>query len=399
MTSIPETNHVKKQVMYMDELTKRKVVEHNDLITSVAKMDKTPLKIFELAVSCIDTDNPPKDHTIYLSKKELFAFFDVSDSNKHSRFKQAIEKMQKQAYFEVREQTGKGFEFESIVPIPYIKWNDYDDEVTIRFDQAIMPYLIDLKQNFTQYAISDIMELNSKYSIILYKWLSMHYNQYEHYSSKGGRREEQVEAYRHPSISMHELRTMTNTKKTYENFPMFEKRVLKTSIEEINRYTHLNVAYDKIKKGRSIDSIVFHITKKWQADDTSYKLDDPLYQEEQAKKERTEKDLYAEAMQSQYTRLLLDAMLLSPYEMTDLALMAGLQKNVYPRYDELKALRGLEGVKKHLSYVREKQEPYSKGNIAKYLKKSIEQYLPTVKLQDLEQPERAKVRGKGASHE
>ncbi len=65
MTSIPETNHVKKQVMYMDELTKRKVVEHNDLITSVAKMDKTPLKIFELAVSCIDTDNPPKDHTIY----------------------------------------------------------------------------------------------------------------------------------------------------------------------------------------------------------------------------------------------------------------------------------------------------------------------------------------------
>ncbi|MFP9055197.1 RepB protein, partial [Enterococcus faecalis] len=48
MASIPETNHVKKQVMYMDELTKRKVVEHNDLITSVAKMDKTPLKIFEL---------------------------------------------------------------------------------------------------------------------------------------------------------------------------------------------------------------------------------------------------------------------------------------------------------------------------------------------------------------
>lgn len=64
--------------------------------------------------------------------------------------------------------------------------------------------------------------------------------------------------------------------------------------------------------------------------------------------------------------------------------MVGLQKNVYPRYDELKELRGLEGVKKHLSYVSEKREPYSKGNISKYLKKSIEQYLPTVKLQDLE---------------
>ncbi|MBG1277899.1 RepB protein, partial [Lactococcus lactis subsp. lactis] len=44
-------------------------------------------------------------------------------------------------------------------------------------------------------------------------------------------------------------------------------------------------------------------------------------------------------------------------------------------------------------------EPYSKSNMAKYLKKSIEQYLPTVKLQDLEQPERAKVRGNGEIHE
>ena len=392
-------NKDERAVCSLNELTKRKVVEHNDLITSVAKMDKTPLKIFELAVSCIDTDNPPKDHTIYLSKKELFVFFDVSDNDKHSRFKQAVEKMQKQAFFEIREEKNKGYKMKSIVPIPYVEWTDYDDEVTIRFDQAIMPYLIELKQNFTQYAISDIMELNSKYSIVLYKWLSMHYNQYEHYSSKGGRREEQVEAYHHPSISMQELRAMTDTVNEYKRFTHFETRVLKKAIEEINRYTHLNVAYDKIKKGRSIDSIVFHITKKWQADDTIYKLDDPLYQEEQAKKEQTEQALYAEAMQSKYTRLLLDAMLLSPYEMTDLALMAGLQKNVYPRYDELKDLRGLEGVKTHLSYVREKQAPYSKGNMAKYLKKAIEQYLPNVKLQDLEQPDPASVRGKGASHE
>jgi len=126
----------------MNGFQKRKVVEHNDLISSVAKMDKVPLKIFELAVSYIDSANPPKDNIIYLSKKELFSFFKVSDNDKHSRFKDAIEKMQKQAYFEVREETGKGFEFESIVPIPYIKWNDYTDLVTIRFDVAIMPYLI-----------------------------------------------------------------------------------------------------------------------------------------------------------------------------------------------------------------------------------------------------------------
>jgi len=79
--------------------------------------------------------------------------------------------------------------------------------------------------------------------------------------------------------------------------------------------------------------------------------------------------------------------------------MAGLQKNVYPLYDVLKDRRGLQGVKDHLAYVSSKQEAYSKRNVAKYLKKSIEQYLPTVKLQKLEQPERASVRGKGARYE
>ena len=374
-----------RTVCSLKEIEKRKIVEHNDLITSVAKMDKTPLKIFELAVSCIDTEKLPKNHTVYLSKAELFAFFKVDDSNKHSRFKEAIAKVQEQAFFEIREEKDKGFKFRRILPIPEVAWTDYDDKVMIRFDQAIMPYLIDLKQSFTQYALSDLVELNSKYSIILYKWLSMNYNQYEHYSFKGGRRAEQVEAYRNPSITVKELRTITDTVNEHKHFPHFENRVLKKGIEEINAHTSFNVTYDKIKKGRSIDSIVFHITKKPVARNDFYKLEeqDPIYLQDKANKEQAEELLAGKALKSKYTKLLLDNMLLSPYEMTDTSLMAGLQAHVYPLYDELKALRGLNGVKDHLSYVRAKQEAYSKRNIAKYLKKAIEQYLPTVKRQDL----------------
>ena len=385
MPIISEKQENQKQVLTLNDLEKRKVVEHNSLITSIAKMDKTPLKMFELAVSCINTEEPPKDNTVYLSKRDLFAFFKVSDNDKHSRFKQAVEKMQKQAFFQIKEEQGKGFKFKSIVPIPYVEWTDYNDEVKIEFHREIMPYLINLKKNFTQHALSDIAELNSKYSIILYRWLSMQYNQYEHYSVKGGRRAEQVEAYRNPSISIKELRIMTDTVKLYKEFRDLDKRVLKESLEEINAHTSFNVTYDKIKKGRSIDSIVFHITKKPVARNDFYKLEeqDPIYLQDKANKEQAEELLAGKALKSKYTKLLLDNMLLSPYEMTDTALMAGLQAHVYPLYDELKALRGLNGVKDHLSYVRAKQEAYSKRNIAKYLKKAIEQYLPTVKRQNL----------------
>ena len=383
MSSIPKNEQNQKQVQILNELSKRKVVEHNSLITSIAKMDKTPLKMFELAVSCIDTEEPPKDHTVYLSKEELFTFFKVSDNDKHSRFKQAVENMQKQAFFKIKEKKEQGFEFENIVPIPYVKWTDYHDEVTIRFSPEIMPYLINLKKNFTQHALSDISELNSKHSIILYRWLSMNYNQYEHYSYKGGRREEQVEAYRNPSISIRELREMTDIVNEYKLFADLEKWILKKPLEEINDHTSFTVTYDKVKKGRSIDSIVFHITKKRRADDNSYKLEDKVYQEDKARKAETEDMLTVQALKSPYTKLLMEHFLLSYLDLTDTKILSGLQAHVYPLYDELKDLRGLNGVKDHLSYVRAKREDYSKKNITKYLKKAIEQYLPTVKRQDL----------------
>ncbi len=386
MNIIPNNNdfNEKKVVCTLNDLEKRKVVEHNSLITSMAKMQKTALKMFELAVSCIDTENPPKDNIIYLSKKELFAFFDVSSASKHTRFKEAIELMQKQAFFQIKEVKDKGYEMTSIVPIPTVKWNSYNDDVMIQFNQFIMPYLIDLKAEFTQYKISELKELNSKYSIILYRWLSMNYNQYEHYNVKGGRRAEQVENYRKPSISVKELREITDTVNEYKEIYDFEKRVLKKSLAEINAHTSFNVNYEKIKKGRSIDSIVFHIEKKRMADDNSYKLGDKDYQDDKKQKSRNEADLLKQAMESKYTRLLSENFLIGMNDIMDTATMVGLQKNVYPLYDELKELRGLNGVKDHLSYVSSKREEYSKHNIAKYLKKAIEQYLPTVKRQDLE---------------
>ena len=379
-----ERNNNERTVCSLKEIEKRKIVEHNDLITSVAKMDKVPLKIFELAVSLIDTDNPPKNNTIYLSKTELFAFFKVEDSNKHSRFKEAIMTLHQQSVFEIREMNvhKNKFEYRVISPLEETTWNDYNDIISMTFTKSIMPYLIELKTKFTQYALSDLVDLNSKYSIILYKWLSMNYNQYEHYSFKGGRRAEQVEAYRNPSISVKELREITDTVNEYKHFPHFENWILKKPLEEINAHTSFNVSYEKIKKGRSIDSIVFHIEKKRKADDNSYKLEDQAYIEGKKAKEETEKDLYTESMQSPYTKLLSENMLLFPNDFMDIKTMAGLQKNVYPLYDELKDLRGLNGVKDHLSYVSSKQEAYSKRNVAKYLKKAIEQYLPTVKRQE-----------------
>lgn len=360
----------------MEAIKDRKVVEHNDLITSIAKMDKTPLKIFELAVSCIDTDNPPKDDIVYLSKKELFSFFDVSDNDKHTRFKKAVEKMQKQAYFQVREKTGKGFEFESIIPIPTVKWNNYNDEVFIRFNPDIMPYLIDMKTSFTQYAILDIMNLNSKYSIILYKWLSMFFNQYEHYADKPNRTQKQLFKYKNPKISVKELRELTDTKSDYARFGNFETNVIKKSISEINDNTHFDVDYEKIKKGRNIDEIQFFITKKKVLNE-NYKDNDPKAQESLAQKQVENEKIFYSAVGHPYTLQLINIGLLQATDIANQERMIGLVRTVYPVYDIITQSKGQSGLTIHLEYVRDKMIDFSdnKKNIVKYLKTSAEQYM------------------------
>ena len=373
MTIITE----KEKSFNTEELQLRKVAEHNDLISSVAKMDKTPLKIFELAVSCIDTDNPPEDNTVYLSKRELFSFFDVSDSNKHSRFKEAIERMQKQAFFQIKEEKKKGFKFKSIVPIPYIEWNDYNDNVRIEFSQHIMPYLIDLKTNFTQYAISDIMGLNQLYSIILYKWLCMSYNQFEHYQHKSNRTQKQLEEYKNPKISVKDLRALTDTEDIYTRMFHFTEWVLDNPIKEINENTHFNVTYDKIKKGRSIDSIQFHIVKKANWKDENYKRNDVQAQLTEEQKQVQNQFNYAVAVASPYTMQLINTPLIYAPDIANQEIMIGLNENVYPIYDELVKELGSEALEAHLSYVKNKMVDYSteKKNIVKYLSVAATQYL------------------------
>ena len=362
-----------KETIKIPEIEKRKVAEHNDLITSIAKMDKTPLKIFELAVSFIDTENPPSDNTVHLSKSEIYNFFDVSDNDKHSRFKKAITTLHKQSIFEIREMNEKRgkYEYQVISPLEKTTWNDYSDILTIKFTSSIMPYLINLKTNFTQYALLDIMELNSKYSIILYKWLSMQYNQYEHYKNKGGRRKEQLEKYCNPEIKVSELRVITDTSLEYKRFTHFETWIIEKPLEEINKHTHFMVTYEKIKKGRNIDSIQFHITKKVQPQELNgeYKEreQDPAYL--QGKKNREEQTalLSAKAMQNPYTMELLEFEILEMRNLADISLMARLQEVVYPIYSEIEGQAGINRVREHFETIKNHRQDYSKPNIAQYL--------------------------------
>lgn len=133
---------------------------------------------------------------------------------------------------------------------PYI--DKQSGVIRVRLDEDLKPYLLQLKQNYTQYELLWTLRFRSKYSIRLYELIkSIHYHELETYER---------------TYSLAELQQILDAKK-YTTYSSFRTRALDPAIEEINNYSDKNVTYSAIKSGRSVDKIKFVISSKdgWEA--------------------------------------------------------------------------------------------------------------------------------------
>lgn len=117
----------------------------------------------------------------------------------------------------------------------------------VRLDEDLMPYLIQLKNNFTQYELINILSLTSSYAIQLYEILKS----YE---------------WKHQWIvSCDDFRDIfqVDDKKSYNNWGDLKKRVIDCAIKQINEKTDLTVFYkDNCKRGKKATQLAFIIHSK-----------------------------------------------------------------------------------------------------------------------------------------
>jgi plasmid replication initiation protein len=114
--------------------------------------------------------------------------------------------------------------------------------VELCFDPKLKPYLLQLKNCFTQYKIINVLRLRSKYAFRLYELLKQ-------YQSLGKRK-----------FSVSELREKLGLKSTeLRQWIDFKRRVLEIAKREINAKTDLVIDYTTKKVGRRIEFIIFSI--------------------------------------------------------------------------------------------------------------------------------------------
>ena len=148
----------------------------------------------------------------------------------------------------IREETPKKVRW---IKIPWVTKCEYNSDVgvAIQLNSELKPFLLNLKNNYTQYTLESILSMKSDYAIRLYEALL----------SKKTMEPIPREGY-YAEFTLQQLREFCDCEsKAYDTFSNFKNRVLDIALKEINTKTVYRVEYEYIKKGKSVVGIKFHV--------------------------------------------------------------------------------------------------------------------------------------------
>lgn len=125
-----------------------------------------------------------------------------------------------------------------------IEYFNKSGQVEFCIDPKLKPYLLELQEAYKGYALLNALRLRSSYSFRLYELLKQ-------FEKIGERR-----------FFLSDLRSILSLKENeYKLFGDFKRRILESSVKEINKITDLKIDYETRKQGRKVSMIIFSINK------------------------------------------------------------------------------------------------------------------------------------------
>lgn len=111
--------------------------------------------------------------------------------------------------------------------------------VEMTFSDSVLPYLTQLKNQFTKIVLKNVSSLASAHSIRLYELL-------QQFIQTGDR-----------TITLEDFRSALQLNDKYKDFKTLNRALLKPAIEELNTKSNLTVMVDTVKQGRKVVALHF----------------------------------------------------------------------------------------------------------------------------------------------
>lgn len=218
------------------------VTKSNSLVEAGYKLTLNEQRLILMVISQLDGRKPiPKNGDFTITANEFAEAFNISVKQSYEILDEATSRLYERDIktFDKKAKTRGRFRW-----VDGVKYWDGEGKVTLSISRHIAPYLSLLYQKFTTYDLKQVTKLTSSYSIRFYELLIQFLKTGERF------------------ISLDKVRTLFELTTEYPRFYDFKRRILKPSIDEINKYTDLVVDWDVKKKGRTITGLIFIFEKK-----------------------------------------------------------------------------------------------------------------------------------------
>jgi len=214
------------------------VVQHNKLIQAKYELSLQEKRFVLWLISQISSDDEDFKH-YQVPIKELAKSIGL-ESIKYKRMAEITDHLMKRII------TIEMIEEKKLIQIAWLRYAEYEygkGVMKVGFAPELMPYLLQLKSNFTAFQLAAILSFSSLYAIRIYELLK----QYEKIGSR--------------TFGLPELKTCLGiSENEYLKYNHFKDKVLRIALREINSKTDLHIEIEEIKESRRVAELCFYIT-------------------------------------------------------------------------------------------------------------------------------------------
>lgn len=217
------------------------VTKSNKLIYASYDLSSNQQKLIMALASMVQPqDTEFQEYTLKI--KDFIQLLGITDQSKYKEVPLMTKDLMKKV-FEIR----NGNEILQLSWLASARYKIHEGVVILKFAPDLKPYLLQLKEFYTSYRLSNVLNLKSKYSIRLYEVLKS--NQYKKQKCF--------------DIELIELKRILGADtQAYVLYSNFKSRVLNKSNEELQEKTDIYFDYDEEKEGRKVTGIKFYIHTK-----------------------------------------------------------------------------------------------------------------------------------------
>ena len=119
-----------------------------------------------------------------------------------------------------------------------------EGRVGFSFSPEILPYLQQLKEQFTKYRLGDISSLKSVYSIRLFEILM------------------QFQNMGIVLVGIQEFKERLGISDKYSDYLNLRRRIIEPAVNELNQKSHFNITFRGVREGRAIKKLEFFFSEK-----------------------------------------------------------------------------------------------------------------------------------------